>query len=312
MKIAYLILAHHQPKQLYRLVNSLNSEHVSFFIYIDRKADISKFDCYNYGSNVFFIKNRVFVNRFGYSQPQAMINLIRTAEASNEYDYFIFLSGNDYPIKDNNYIYNYLKNNYPTNFINFYPLVGSADKVNNIKQYRFVDIIKDSPKYLNIPLRFIQFMINKLFPNRSFMKGIIPYRGSTSWCLNRQTINYIVEYLESPRSKKYVKYFKSVWGSDEIFFQTLILNSPYAKQCRYYERDIKNSTTFMINENKAFLHYIDWSRDREDPAILDMRDYELLKNSDLLFGRKFFEHKSDELLDKIDKNLLNTICSPSG
>jgi Core-2/I-Branching enzyme len=312
MKISYLILAHHQPKQLFRLVKTLNSEHVSFFIYIDLKSDISQFNCYDYGSNVFFIKNRVSVNRFGYSQPQAMINLIRTAAASNEYDYFIFMSGNDYPIKDNNYIYNYLKNNYPINFINFYPLVGSADFVNNIKKYYFIDLIKDSPKYINIPLRFIRFMINKLFPNRSFIKGIIPYRGSTSWCLNRQTINYIVEYLKSPKSKKYVKYFKSVWAPDEIFFQTLVLNSPYAKQCRFYERDILNSRTFMKNENKAYLHYIDWSRDREDPAVLDMRDYELLKDSDLLFGRKFFEHKSDELLDKIDKNLLNTVCSPSG
>jgi Core-2/I-Branching enzyme len=307
MKIAYLILAHHQPKQLYRLVNALNSEHVSLFVYIDLKADISQYDCRNLGNNIFFIKNRVSVNRFGFSQPRAMIDLIRTAAVSNEYDYFIFLSGNDYPIKDNNYIYNYFNSNYPTNFINFYPLVESADYVNNIKKFRYVDLVIDSPIYLNLPLRLFQFMINKLLPNRSFIEGMIPYRGSTSWCLNRQTINYIVEYLDSPKSKKYVKYFKSVWGSDEIFFQTLVLNSTYAKQCRYYERDIKESKIFLKNENKAYLHYIDWNRDREDPAILDMRDYESLKNSELLFARKFFEHKSDELLDIIDKNLLNKV-----
>jgi len=244
------------------------------------------------------------VNRFGYSLSQAMIDLIQTAAVSKEFDYFIYLSGNDYPIKDNNYIYNYLKNNYPSNFINFYPLVGNADFVNHLKKYRFVDLIQNSPKYINIPLRLIRFMLNKLFPIRSFIKGIIPYRGSSSWCLNRETINYIVKYLNTSKSKKYVRFFKSIADSDEIFFQTLILNSPYAKQCRYYERDIEKSMTFMKNENKAYLHYIDWSRDREDPAILDMRDYESLKNSDFLFARKFNEQKSNELLNKIDKDLL--------
>ena len=162
MKVAYLILAHHQPKQLYRLVNTLNSKSVSFFIYIDLKSDISKFNCYKYDSNVLFIKKRISVNRFGYYLSQAMITLIQTAAVSNEYDYFIYLSGNDYPIKDNDYIHNYFKNNYPLNFMNFYPLVGNADFVNHLKKYRFVDLIKNTPKYINIPLRLIQFMLNKL------------------------------------------------------------------------------------------------------------------------------------------------------
>jgi hypothetical protein len=304
MKIAYLILTHHQPRQLYRLVNALNSENVSFFISIDLKADISKFDCFDYGENATFIKNRISVNRFAYSLTKAAMDLVQTAYLSDDFDYYIFLSGNDYPIKDNNYIDNYLEKNYPTNYINFYPLAGNADYVDNIKHYRFVDLLKNSPRYLNIPIRLIQFVLNKLIPNRTFIKGMVPYRGSSSWCLNRETIKYIVEYLESSKSKQFIKYFKTIWGSDEIFFQTLVLNSPFATQCRYYDRDIINSSTFMKNENKAYLHYIDWSRDREDPAILDKRDYELLKSSEKLFARKVFEGKSDELLDRIDKEIL--------
>jgi len=304
MKIAYLILAHHQPRQLYRLVNTLNTEHVSFFIYVDRKADISKFNCFDYGDNVTFIKKRISVNRFGYSQPTVMMDLVRTAHSSNDFDYYIFLSGNDYPIKDNNYISDYLEKNYPINYINFYPLVGTADYADNIKHYNFVDLLRNSPKFLNLPIRLIRFVLNKIFPSRTFVEGMIPYRGSTSWCLNRETIKYIVEYLESSKSKQFIKYFKTIWGSDEIFFQTLVLNSPFATQCRYYDRDIINSSTFMKNENKAYLHYIDWSRDREDPAILDKRDFELLKSSEKLFARKVFEGKSDELLDRIDKEIL--------
>jgi hypothetical protein len=301
MKIAYLILAHHQPKQFHRLIKTLNSKNVSFYVNIDLKADISEFNHYKNENNVFFIKERLNITRFGYSQPLAMMRLIQAAAASKEHDYFIFLSGNDYPIKSNDYIYNYLNNNYPTNFINFYPLVGNADYVKNIKKYYFVDFVLNPYKIINLPARAIRFILNTCLPDRSFIKGITPYRGSTSWCLNRHTINYMVDYLDSSKGKKFIRYFKSVWGSDEIFFQTLVLNSPFAKQCQFYERDIIESAS-MKNENKANLHYIDWSKDREDPAVLDMRDYDILKESDLLFARKFFENRSDELSDNIDIN----------
>jgi hypothetical protein len=56
----------------------------------------------------------------------------------------------------------------------------------------------------------------------------------------------------------------------------------------------------MRNENKAYLHYIDWNPERENPAILTMQDYFLLKSSEALFARKFNEVKSKQLLDAID------------
>ena len=39
MKIAYIILAHHYHEQLDRLLSKLNTENISFFIHIDKKAD---------------------------------------------------------------------------------------------------------------------------------------------------------------------------------------------------------------------------------------------------------------------------------
>jgi hypothetical protein len=222
----------------------------------------------------------------------------------NQFDYFIFLSGRDYPIKDNNYIYNYLKYNYPMNFINFYPLIGNADYINNIKKYYFVDLIFRSPRILLKTLEAIQSISHKLIPDRSFINNMIPYRGSQWFCLNRQTVDCIINFMESQNANRYIRFFKYVWGSDEIFFQTLVLNSPYAQQCRYYDRDIKNCKKFMRDENKAYLHYIDWSLDREDPAVFDIDDFQTLKNSDALFARKFCENKSKKLLYYIDHDLL--------
>jgi hypothetical protein len=304
MKIAYLIIAHDQPRQFKRMIKALDSEYVSFFVHIDSKRNISEFNFPNFKDNVIFIKNRISVIQGGFSLTQAMINLMKKASILNEFDYFIFLSGRDYPIKDNNYICNFLKNNYPMNFINFYPLVGNADYINNIKKYYFIDLIHRSPRILQKTLEAIQLNLHKFLPDRSFINNMIPYRGSQWFCLNRQIIDYIVKYIDSQNANRYIGFFKYVWGSDEIFFQTLVLNSPYAQQCRYYDQDIKNSKKFMRDENKAYLHYIDWRWNREDPAVFDIGDFQTLKACDALFARKFCENKSKKLLYYIDHYLL--------
>jgi len=304
MKIAYLIIAHDQPRQFKRMIKALDSEYVSFFVHIDSRGNMSEFIFPNFKDNVIFIKNRISVVQGGFSLTQAMISLMKKASIRNEFDYFIFLSGRDYPIKDNNYIYTFLKNNYPMNFINFYPLVGNADCIKNIKKYYFIDLIFRSPRILQKTLEAIQLISHEFLPDRSFINNMTPYRGSQWFCLNRLTIDYIIKFIDSQDADRYIGFFKYVWGSDEIFFQTLVLNSPYAQQCRYYDRDIKNSKKFMRNENKAYLHYIDWGADREDPAVLDIGDFQTLKACDALFARKFCENKSKKLLYDIDHYLL--------
>jgi hypothetical protein len=50
---------------------------------------------------------------------------------------------------------------------------------------------------------------------------------------------------------------------------------------------------------------VDWSRERESPAILDERDWEVLRDSPDLFARKFDSRISAHLLDRIDCELLS-------
>lgn len=303
MKIAYLILAHNQPNHLSRMINTLNSENVSFYVHIDRKSDISPFNLSQYPENVFFLENRITVTHGGFSMVDAIIRLMIEALKDNGTEYFIFLTGWDYPIKDNKSIFNFLSNSYPMNFLNFYPLVGDANLIKNIQRYYFIDFIGQFPKPIRIPLKIIQYLIQTIPLNRKFIPGMTPYRGSSSFCLNRTTVAYIIEFVNSEKWRKYIDFFKFVSCADEIFFHTIILNSPNAAACRFYERDIINSKTPMKNENKAYLHYIDWNSKRENPAQLDMTDLEKLMSSDALFARKFNEVKSRQLLESIDQTL---------
>jgi hypothetical protein len=302
MKIAYLILAHNQPDHLFRMINALNTENSSFYVHIDKKSDIAIFNPSQYPKNVFFQPDRTLISHGGFSMVIATLGLMEEALKDEQNNYFIFLSGWDYPIKRNEFIHKFLSNSYPMNFLSFYALVGNADLIENIQKYFFTDFIGRFPKFMQVPLKFIQSIYLKIPMNRKFLPGMIPYRGSSSYCLNRETISHIADFTKGENGEKYFEFFKYVLCPDEIFFHTIVLNSPYAEQCRFYERDIVNLKAPMKNENKAYLHHIDWNPERENPAILNMTDFDKLISSEMLFARKFNEVKSKQLLEALDQS----------
>src|SRR5690554_4776848 len=98
-KVAYLILAHTDPEQLYNLTRSLDYES-RIFIHLDKKSDIRKFKEYDYPSSVSFIEDRVKVSWAGFNMVVATLNLMKVAmEHSKDYSHLVLLSGLDYPIK---------------------------------------------------------------------------------------------------------------------------------------------------------------------------------------------------------------------
>lgn len=297
MKIAYLILAHNQPAHLSRLVKSLDNKNAEFIIHIDAKANITDFFRYEFPETAHFIEDRIEVNHGGFSLVRAMINLMNNAIKMDDFDYCQTLSGWDYPIKSNEFIYDYLYKHYPMNFLNFYRLTGHADFVENIQKYYFTDTISSAPKLFTKPLKVLQYFLKNCPLNRTFLSGITPFRGSTWFCLNKATLYYITDYLNTRKGKNYTNYFKAVQCADEIFFHTIVLNSPFAEYCRFYSRD---AHSHLRNENHAYLHYIDWDQSRENPAILDLRDLPLLQRTPALYARKFHEKKSSHLLNVID------------
>jgi hypothetical protein len=300
MKTAYLILAHNQPMHLHRLIDALTTNNNFFFIHLDKKSNILDFHPESYPENVMFPGDRIKIHHGGFSLVRAMIQLLTTASTHEGFDYYQFLSGWDYPIKNKQYIDKFLSQNYPTNYLNFYSLTKPADYVENITKYYFTDMTGNLPLFLQKPMKSIQYIAKRVPFDRPFFPGMVPYRGSCWFCINNETVNYIIDFINSKEGKRYYNFFKNVDCPDEIFFQTIIINSPYAKYCRYYDRDINSH---LPNENKAYLHYIDWSNNRENPAIFNENDFQTLMNEQALYARKFTENKSLKLLDMIDNQI---------
>ncbi|WBS04304.1 hypothetical protein OU994_08505 [Pseudoduganella sp. SL102] len=301
MRIAYLILAHDQPELFGRLARAVHAENVAIYAHIDAKFDPAVFASACGDVPVDFVPDPVKVNWGGFSQVAAMLKLLEHALRAGTHDYYIFLSGRDFPLHSHGHLLEVLRRHPGRSYMNFYALADGTDQVTKIRNYCYHDL------YARLPTRFLRRVAAKVvkvvsarLPDRRFVDGMQAYRGSTSWCISQDIARHIVDFTHDPRNGRFLEFFQSVSCSDEIYFQTIVLNSPHAATLNLYDVDGRRRPGEMKNENKASLHYIDWNPQREDPAILVDRDFEPLYSSGKLFARKFDAQRSASLLDKIE------------
>lgn len=286
MKIAYLILAHNTPRQLQRLISALQNKDVAFYIHIDKK---SKENFKISQNNIHFLKKRLSVSWGGFSQVQATLSLLQEAKKHGEYDYYILLSGSSYPVKSVQYINDFLNTYNGYQFIDLYPM-PLFDKTFDRVEYAFFEGHQNG--LINYFLMKVNYFIKKLNIKRSFPtehKNMKLYGGGQWWVLTDSCIEHILKYIGE--NKALIDFYKYSFCSDEMFFQTIIGNSPFA-------RKVMNGVM-----------YTDWSGVPK-PAIINESHLGLLNNEYisvpfgdnkrfLLFARKFND-ESEKIIKKID------------
>ncbi len=264
MKIAHLILAHKNPKQIERLLKALDHPQFYFFIHLDKKTDESGFSYLKKEGRVFFIKKRVEVRWACYSLVQAQLNGIIEILSSGHFDYINVLSGQDFPIRSSASIYEFFVEHQGTEFISSKRMEEDkewwADALQRVKQYHFQN--------WRIPGKYrLQFLVNRLFPERTYPLDHVLVGRSQWFSITSACAEYLVTFLhEHPRV---VHFFKYVWGADEIIFSTVVYNSPFRKN---------------IKDN---LMYVDWSEKKPNPKFLTAKDFNPMVASGKLFARKF-------------------------
>lgn len=119
-------MTHVNPNLLQRVVRTLCTENCEFFIHVDMKVDLSKFQHVR-GTNVRFLSQRVNVYWGGYSTVEAILALIRSAlRCGQSWDYLVLLSGSDYPIRSARYIESYLSENAGAEFMSLTRIPNDA------------------------------------------------------------------------------------------------------------------------------------------------------------------------------------------
>lgn len=299
MRIAYIILAHKLPGQLVRLVRKLNSDSASFFIHVDKKADAEIFRKMtaplSKDENIYFLDRQpIYYGDFNHVKV-TLDGIRKILELELHYDYVILLSGQDYPIKSNRQIQHALQDSGEQSFMEYFSLPserwkdenGGLDRIIywhlNWRGWEFAPLKKNRFSRL-VPDR-VWFTLERLFPMQRNLPGSFSkYGGSAYWCLTRECIEYLDDFVQ--QNGDFVKFFKHVKIACEIFFQTVLMNSPQRNK--------------LINDN---LRYINWPPFSRHPPILRKQDFEGFMNSDKLFARKFDITIDAEVLDMIDREI---------
>ncbi|GAX40936.1 putative glycosyl transferase [Tolypothrix sp. NIES-4075] len=291
MKIAYIILAHKYPEQLVRLIRSIADDSTSFFIHFDKRSSDEMYN--DLVKQLSSMSNVHLLKRFScfwgnFNIVAATIEGIRQLVHSNiDFDYAILLSGQDYLIKPINQIKEFLEKHRGKEFIETFSLASQNKWTNQDGCYQALNRIQHwhfsfRSKHLYIPIK------------RRFPKGLEPYGGSQWWCLSRDCIQYINDFVVN--NSGFVNYFKYVFIPDETFFNTIVSNSPF-----------KN---YIVSDD---LKYADWENPNPTPpAIICKNDFHKLANSPKLFARKFDMNRDVEILDLIDQKILgfSTLIEP--
>lgn len=277
MRIAFIILAHRDPEQVQRLVQRLQHPYVDCYVHLDAKCDISQW-AHIARPQVYFIEERLSLNWAGFNITQATLNAIAAILSSGRpYSYLSLISGQDYPLRKIDELYDHLRTNEGLEFLEVWPSSELAKNITKVTQYHFED--------LRLPGKYrLTKWLNRIVAPRRHPLNMEVYMGSQWWSLTRDCAAYCLQFTqEQPKLKRFYKY---VWGSDEFFFHVVIMNSPFKDR--------------VADSN---LRYIDWSDGKASPKTFTLSDLPALMKSSKFLARKFDMAQEPELLDRIDDRL---------
>ncbi|MDH5075725.1 beta-1,6-N-acetylglucosaminyltransferase [Clostridium perfringens] len=282
-KHAYLIIAHKNDLTFNTLLKMLDDKRNDIFIHLDIKnknysiEEIKKKLRY---SSVYFTE-RTNVMWGGYSQINCELLLLKLAINVGKYKYYHLLSGEDLPIKTQNYIHCFFNNNEGKEFVRFESNVFKYKE--RIKFYYLFQerIGRNGTLFIRVLNKF-SILVQKILKinrnrNQVFQKG-------TNWfSITDDLARYVVEKEEWIN-----EVFHNTICCDELFLQTIIHNS-YFKDNLYYE--------MYDNSLEAIKRLIDWKRG--NPYVFKEKDFNELKKSSMLYARKFDANIDRKIINKI-------------
>lgn len=315
MTINYLILAHKNPTQFQRMVIRLNSKNVNFFVHVDKSTDDAPFKRpFLEAANIFFLpeEKRMVTPWSDIAVVEATLNLLKeSVEMFNSNSYCVLLSGMDYPIKSNDYIYNFYKSNYGQNFIELndikdiwpttwqdrferYSFHLPNKRLNRgiypVRDKRFFNIRNFKHAYYLFKNVGFGTTLDAIFKKkRQHPEYVIPKGGGTWWALPVETVVEILDYIKE--NSDFLVYHKYTHVPDETFFVSIV-------------NKLKDN-----NEIKETTTYTNWLKeDVALPVTFEKDDLQELlgAGNGYLFSRKFDIEADVDIMDKLDQHIDNS------
>jgi hypothetical protein len=292
VKKAYIILAHKNEDQLVRLIDRLNDGDSCFFIHIDINSILQQ-------SKELFKNKENIKSLPGINTQWGSFGLVEATlsamaaikETENHYDRVILLSGQDYPIKSNEYINIFLQSSEHRVFMEHFLLPNYKKWRSGGGTYRISKYFFGFGTFYSYAAKTINFLTSYITVfQRSLKNTMKHFHGSQWWIIDMHSLHYILDYVRD--NPQYSSFHKYTFAPDELFFQTILLNSGH-----------DNLIRTVLNDNKRYMRWV--SESSAHPEIIKTVDFDAIYNSSALFARKFDTQIDSEILDMIDERCLN-------
>lgn len=292
---AYLIMAHADFAILIELVKALDDERNDLYIHIDQKAqdvpfkDITNCAC---KAGVHFV-DRMRVNWGGFSQIKCVLLLMRSAAEKDHYDYYHFLTGQTYPLKDQNYIHSFFDQRKGKEFIGFDNTKDYSDRVRYI--HLFSEIGKSTTRVkkalFGIRNKFIQLQ-KKIRYTRPRTKDIEFKKGCAYWSLTDRAVRFLLS-----KEDEIATIYAHSNCADELFAQTILYNSEFRENI--YSIDHQYDSCLRLFKPVHSWSGIHDTNRKENGFTVD--DLERLEQTDRLFGLKFCDETGLAVIQELRK-----------
>jgi hypothetical protein len=273
------MLVHNNEHQTRRLIDHLSND-FDVYVHIDKRSSLKIND-----SEKVFVYKKYKTYHASFNQIIATLYLLEKAFEKG-YDRYILISGQDLPLKTNEEITDFFRNNNKEYIaISKIPTPEGWPDMNRLTAYNLSNIYrgingKKIEKLAYKIVRKLVWYLSKIMPR----KIDYDFYGGDNWTnYTHNCVGKIFEYIR--KDKNYINRYRWTNCADEIFYQTIIAGMN------------------DIEIEKNCLRYIDWESGPEYPKILREEDYQKVMGSNALFARKFDEIIDKNIIEKIYKQI---------
>ena len=276
--VAYLILVHRSPDQFKRLFKAIYHSANYYVIHVDKRSGVELHDTLKSFLACFPNVSMLVSEKAlwgGYSLVNVELRAIKALLSMDlKWEFFINLSGQDFPLKPQNLIHNFLSHHIGKDFLK----VADQAQVRPDTLHRIENYVTEAENEI----------ITEPVQKRPFLLDATPFIGNQWMILSRRFCEFL---STSPEVDRFKEFYRHTLIADEGFFQTVIMNTSYKAA--------------IVNDDKRTIDWIPSGTIKLRPRVFTLRDTDLLVTSPDLFARKFDENVDRNILSLLETHLLH-------
>lgn len=298
MTLGIVVLAHTNPDQLAWLLARLEHPRTRLYLHVDRRSPWEAFRraLDETGPEQLTLLPRRASRWGGIESVDATLDGLEGA-LEDGCGYVVLLSGQDAPLWPVERTVEFFADAGERSYVEHFPLPDDRWRLGGCFRTEFYTFTVRGRRETCVPrgvdvhmswkgklLNWMLRLRTAFLPPRRFPSYVEPYGGSQWWNLSRPAAEHVVEFVrEHP---DYREYHEHTLVPDEIFFQSILLGTPYAEAHQ------------VVNDS---LRHMVWEEDASHPRTLTRDDLPAAMESGKPFARKLDASSDPGILERLDE-----------